>query len=114
MNTLIENEHKRALSILKKHKKLLAKVAKELVKVETLEEAAFYKLIGKKPPKRREYDVTTKPVPAPAHTSAGSTSSPQADSRPTEKGEALASSPPSRSGRPSEAAAQTTTKNDPA
>ena len=67
VNDIIFAAHKKALATLGKHRALLKKVAGELVKVETLEERAFYKLIGKKEPKRQEYDVETKPVPAAAH-----------------------------------------------
>lgn len=67
VNAIIEKEHKRALSILKKQKKLLKKVADELMEVETLEESAFYELIGRKPPKRESMKPAEKPIPAEAH-----------------------------------------------
>ena len=38
-----------------------------LKEVETLEEDAFYKVIGQKPPKRQEYGPGDKPLPAAAH-----------------------------------------------
>ena len=67
VNAIIEKEHKRALSLLKMHKKLLKKVADKLMEVETLEESAFYDIIGKKPPKREPMTPAEKPVPAEAH-----------------------------------------------
>lgn len=73
VGVIIAREHKRALHILKKHRKLLKAIADKLKEVETLEDTEFYKVIGRKPPERKSYAdadadaATDKPLPAPAH-----------------------------------------------
>jgi cell division protease FtsH len=67
VNDVIFAAHKKATQALKTKRALLKKVAEKLMEVETLEETEFYKLIGRKGPKRQEYDVATKPVPSAAH-----------------------------------------------
>ncbi len=47
VENILKKAYKRTETILKKHKKLLIKVSKELLKKETLSEAEFKKLIGK-------------------------------------------------------------------
>jgi cell division protease FtsH len=67
VNEIIFAAHKRATQALQTKRAVLKKVAEKLMEVETLEETEFYKLIGRKGPKRQEYDVATKPVPSAAH-----------------------------------------------